>query len=263
MDALSDAQQQRYARQLGLPEIGEQGQRRLAAARVLVVGAGGLGSPVLLYLAAAGVGVLGIADGDTVDLSNLQRQGLHDTPHVGAAKAVSAGERVKALNPDVNVVRFTQRITADNAAAVLRDYDLAVDCTDNFPIRYLLNDVCVAAGKPLVHGSVFEYEGQASTFVPGAGPCYRCLFPQAPPDEGGGASGAPIFAPAPGVVGAIQAAEALKLVLGAGDTLAGRLLLIDTLRMRFRELAVQRNPACATCGDHPGVIRLNPDPGAV
>jgi molybdopterin/thiamine biosynthesis adenylyltransferase len=259
MAELTGEQRKRYARQLGLPEVGEAGQRKLAAARVLVVGAGGLGSPVILYLAAAGVGALGICDGDSVDVSNLQRQILHDTQHIGASKTASAAERAKALNPDVNVVRFSQRITADNVSAVARDYDMVVDCTDNFPIRYLLNDICIAQSKPLVHGSVFEFEGQASTFIPGQGPCYRCLFPQAPPDELCGGPGPMIFPPAPGVIGVIQAAEVLKLILGAGDTLAGRLLLVDTLKMRFKELNVKRDPACVSCGENPGVKRLNHD----
>lgn len=258
MAELTADQRRRYARQIGITEIGEAGQEKLAAARVLVAGAGGLGSPVILYLAAAGVGALGVADSDAVDISNLQRQIIHDTQHVGAHKTASAAERVAALNPEVEVVRFAQRITADNAAALVRDYDIVVDCTDNFPVRYLLNDACVALGKPLVHGSVFEFEGQASTFVPGQGPCYRCLFPEAPPADLDGGAGPMIFPPAPGVIGVIQAAETLKLIIGTGQTLAGKLLIVDLLKMRFKELNVERDPACVACGSNPGVARLSP-----
>ena len=256
MAELNGEQRRRYGRQIDLPGVVEAGQRKLAAARVLVVGAGGLGSPVIYYLAAAGVGTLGIADSDNVDLSNLQRQILHDTAGVGTHKTASAAARVMALNPDVNVIRFAQRITADNVSAVARDYDLAVDCTDNFPIRYLLNDACVALGMPMVHGSVFEFEGQASTFIPGQGPCYRCLFSEAPPEELSGGPGPMIFGPSPGLIGLIQAAETLKIILETGDTLAGRLLLVDLLKMRFKELAVKRDPACPACGHSPGVERF-------
>ena len=259
MDGLNPEQQRRYGRQLGLPEIGEAGQRRLLDARVLIVGAGGLGSPVILYLAAAGVGCLGVADGDDVDLSNLQRQVLHDTPGVGHAKASSAGERVKALNPDVTVIRFAQRMDAGNVQAAVRGHDVVVDCTDNFHTRYLLNDACVIERRPLVHGSVFEYEGQASTFTPGDGPCYRCLFPAPPPPDLSGGNGPMVLGPVPGLIGMIQAAEVVKLILGVGVTLSGRLLLYDALRMRFHELELKRDPACPACGDEPQILNIDPD----
>jgi sulfur-carrier protein adenylyltransferase/sulfurtransferase len=255
MDTLTRAHQERYARQLGLPDFGEEGQRRLAAGRVLVVGAGGLGSPVIYYLAGAGVGTLGVADGDTVQLSNLPRQILHDTPGVGRPKSTSAAERVSALNPDVTVVRFAQRLTPGNVDAAVRAFDVVVDCTDNFHTRYLLNDACVLAGKPMAHGAVYAFEGQASTFIPGQGPCYRCLFPEPPAEQ----DSPPVFGPAPGLIGIIQAAETLKLLLGIGVSLMGRLLLCDTLKMRFKELTVRRSAECPVCGDAPRITSIDPD----
>lgn len=240
----------RYSRHLVLPEVGEEGQRRLKAARVLLVGTGGLGSPLGLYLAAAGVGTLGLIDFDVVDVSNLQRQVIHGTRDVGRPKIASARDRLLDVNPHVQVITHEVRLTSENALDLVRDYDLVVDGTDNFPTRYLVNDACVLAGKPNVYGSIFRFEGQASVFgLPGQ-PCYRCLYPEPPPPglvpscaEGG------VLGVLPGVVGTIQATEAIKLILGAPDTLAGRLLLFDAWSMRFRELKLRRDPSCPVCGD--------------
>lgn len=240
----------RYSRHLVLPEVGEEGQRRLKAARVLLVGTGGLGSPLGLYLAAAGVGTLGLVDFDVVDASNLQRQIIHGTRDVGRPKIASARDRLLDVNPHVNVLAHEVRLTSENALDLVRDYDLVVDGTDNFPTRYLVNDACVLTGKPNVYGSIFRFEGQASVFgLPGQ-PCYRCLYPEPPPPglvpscaEGG------VLGVLPGVIGTIQATEAIKLILGAPDTLAGRLLLFDAWGMRFRELRLRRDPACPVCGD--------------
>jgi molybdopterin/thiamine biosynthesis adenylyltransferase/rhodanese-related sulfurtransferase len=247
----------RYARHLILDGVGPAGQRRLRESRVLVVGAGGLGSPVALYLAAAGVGTLGIADFDVVDLTNLQRQVIHGTADVGRPKLESARDRIRELNPHVAVEPHPARLTSANALEVVRAYDVVVDGTDNFPTRYLLNDACVLAGKPNVYGSILRWEGQASVFWAGHGPCYRCLFAEPPPPgmvpncaEGG------VLGVLPGIVGSIQAAEALKLLLGAGEPLVGRLLLFDALRMKFREMRLRRDPACPACGDHPSITEL-------
>ncbi|HEX5724531.1 MAG TPA: molybdopterin-synthase adenylyltransferase MoeB [Longimicrobiaceae bacterium] len=247
----------RYARHLILPEVGPDGQRRLKAGRVLVVGAGGLGSPVALYLAAAGVGTLGVADFDSVDATNLQRQIIHSTSGVGRSKLDSARERIGEINPGVAVEPHPVRLTSANALDIVREYDVVVDGTDNFPTRYLLNDACVLTGRPNVYGSILRWEGQASVFHAPHGPCYRCLFPEPPPPhlvpncaEGG------VMGVLPGVVGCIQATEALKLLLGAGETLLGRLLLFDALRMRFREMRLRRDPACPVCGESPTVREL-------
>lgn len=242
----------RYARHLALPGVGREGQERLKEARVLCVGAGGLGSPVALYLAAAGVGTLGVLDADQVDLTNLQRQILHGTPDLGRAKVESAAERLRAINPHVRVVRHPVRLTSDNALDILPEYDVVVDGTDNFPTRYLVNDACVLLGKPNVYGSVFRWEGQVSVFATPGGPCYRCLFREPPPPglvldcaEGG------VMGVLPGIIGSLQALETLKLILGAGSTLAGRLLIFDALELNWREVALRRNPDCPVCGDHP------------
>ena len=239
----------RYGRHLVLPNVGPQGQRTLKAARVLLVGAGGLGSPVALYLAAAGVGTLGLIDFDVVDLSNLQRQVLHGTSDVGRSKLESARERIHDVNPHVAVDTYELRLTAANALDILRDYDIIVDGTDNFATRYLTNDACVLLGKPNVYGSIFRFEGQASVFATGRGPCYRCLYPEPPPPgavpscaEGG------VLGVLPGIVGTIQATEVLKLVLGIGEPLIGRLLLIDALASRFRAVTLERDPSCPACG---------------
>ncbi|MBI5496296.1 MAG: molybdopterin-synthase adenylyltransferase MoeB [Deltaproteobacteria bacterium] len=246
---LSREDRARYARHLSLPEVGEEGQRKLLAARVLVVGAGGLGSPCLYYLAAAGVGTLGVVDDDAVDVSNLQRQILHRTADAGTPKVDSAARALTALNPGLRVDKHAIRLTADNAVDLLRGYDVVVDGTDNFPTRYLLNDASVILRKPVVHGSVFRFEGQVSVFFPGAGPCYRCLYPAPPPAdlapscvEGG------VLGVLPGVVGTLQATETLKLLLGRGTPLIGRLLQFDALALRFRETRLRADPACPACG---------------
>lgn len=240
---------QRYGRHLVLPNVGVEGQRRLKAGRVLLVGAGGLGSPVALYLAAAGVGTLGLVDFDVVDLSNLQRQVLHGTSDVGRSKLDSARDRIHDVNPHVAVDTHEMRLTSANALDILGEYDVVVDGTDNFATRYLTNDACVLLGKPNVYGSIFRFEGQASVFATETGPCYRCLYPDPPPPglvpscaEGG------VLGVLPGIVGTIQATEALKLLLGIGDPLAGRLLLIEALGSRFRTVQLPRDPACPACG---------------
>ena len=246
---LTPAQRARYSRHLLLPEVGEAGQQALLRARVLCIGAGGLGSPAALYLAAAGVGTLGIIDDDVVDASNLQRQVIHATDRVGQPKVDSAARTIGALNPDVTVVGHKARLTSDNALAILADYDVVVDGADNFATRYLLNDVALRLGKPVVHASVFRFEGQLTVF-PGAGaPCYRCLYPEPPPPGAAPACGeAGVLGVLPGVMGVLQATEAIKLVLGQ-PTLAGRLLVYDALRARFRELTLRGDPGCPTCGE--------------
>src|SRR5690348_7887357 len=247
----------RYSRHLILPEVGMEGQRRLKAARVLCVGTGGLGSPLAFYLAAAGVGTLGLVDFDVVDASNLQRQIIHSTKDIGRKKLDSAEEKLLALNPALNVVKHETLLSSANALDILKDYDIVADGTDNFPTRYLVNDACVLLGKPNVYGSIFRFEGQASVFATEQGPCYRCLYPEPPPPglvpscaEGG------VLGILPGLVGMIQATEVIKLILGKGESLAGRLLLVDALNMRFRELKLRRNPECPVCGDHPTVTKL-------
>ena len=250
--------QRRYARHLILPEVGVEGQRNIRAGRVLCLGAGGLGSPVALYLAAAGVGTLGLVDDDEVELSNLPRQLLHGTEDVGRPKTESARDALRRLNPEVEVVPHRVRFTSANARGIVAAYDLVIDGTDNLPTRYLANDACVLLRKPYVYGAVYRFEGQASVFAPHLdAPCYRCLFPEPPPPgtvpgcaEGG------VLGVLPGIIGCIQATEALKLLLGRGTTLMGRLLLCDALSMRFRELKVRRDPACPVCGQHPTITRL-------
>jgi adenylyltransferase/sulfurtransferase len=247
----------RYSRHLILPEVGMEGQRKLKAARVLCVGTGGLGSPLALYLAAAGIGTLGLVDFDIVDASNLQRQIIHSTKDIGRKKLDSAEEKLLALNPALNVVKHDTMLSSANALDILKDYDIVADGTDNFPTRYLVNDACVLLGKPNVYGSIFRFEGQASVFATAQGPCYRCLYPEPPPPglvpscaEGG------VLGILPGLVGVIQATEAIKLILGKGESLAGRLLLVDALNMRFRELKLRKNPECPVCGANPTVTEL-------
>jgi adenylyltransferase/sulfurtransferase len=254
---LSNQEIRRYSRHLIMPEVGMEGQRKLKAARVLCVGAGGLGSPVGMYLAAAGVGTIGIVDFDVVDFSNLQRQILHSTLDVGRPKLDSARERLNAINPEVKIVTHEAALDSSNALEILRDYDVIVDGTDNFPTRYLVNDACVLLGKPNVYGSIFRFEGQASIFATKDGPCYRCLYPEPPPPglvpscaEGG------VLGVLPGIIGTIQAMETIKLVAGLGDPLIGRFLIFDALRMRFREMKLQKDPECPVCGTHPTVTRL-------
>jgi sulfur-carrier protein adenylyltransferase/sulfurtransferase len=247
---LSDAQRRRYSRHLLIPEVGSDGQARLIEAKVLLVGAGGLGSPAALYLAAAGVGTIGIIDFDTVDLSNLQRQVIHTTDRVGEPKVESARRTIAALNPEVTVVAMEEMLLPDNVERVIAGYDVVVDGTDTFETRYLLNDACVAAGIPVVHASVFRFEGQLSTFVPYEGPCYRCLYPTPPPPElAPGCSVAGVLGVVPGIMGLLQANEVLKLVLGIGTTMAGRLLLFDALETEVTELRLRRDPACPVCSD--------------
>ena len=247
----------RYSRHLILPEVGVEGQRRLKNARVLCVGAGGLGSPATLYLAAAGVGTIGLVDFDAVDVSNLQRQILHGTGDVGRSKLASARARLSALNPHLKIESFETALTSANALEILRDFDVVLDGTDNFATRYLVNDACVILGKPNAYGSIFRFEGQASVFATEQGPCYRCLYPEPPPPglvpscaEGG------VLGVLPGVIGTIQATETIKLILDAPGTLVGRLLLYDAWNMKFRELKLRRDPACPVCGDHPTIREL-------
>jgi adenylyltransferase/sulfurtransferase len=247
--ALDPTELQRYARHLALPELGEEGQRRLKGARVLLVGAGGLGSPAALYLAAAGIGQLGIVDADAVELSNLQRQVVHDSASIGRAKVESAAARVHALNPHVDVRTHDVRLTSRNAMAILADYDVVVDGSDNFQTRYLVNDACVLLQRPNVYGSVLRFEGQASVFAMRDGPCYRCLF-RDPPPPGlvGSCADSGVLGVMPGLIGVVQAAETVKLLAGIGEPLVGRLLLVDGLRMHFRTIDVARDPACPACG---------------
>jgi len=247
----------RYSRHLILPEVGMEGQQKLKAAKVLCVGTGGLGAPLALYLAAAGVGTLGLVDFDTVDASNLQRQIIHSTATVGKLKVDSAEIMLKGLNPYLNVVKHNTMLTSANALDIFKDYDIIADGTDNYQTRYLVNDACVLLGKPNAYGSIFRFEGQASVFAAEDAPCYRCLYPEPPPPglvpscaEGG------VLGILPGLVGVIQATEVIKLILGIGDSLAGRLLLVDALTMKFRTLKLRKNPDCPVCGTHPTVTKL-------
>ncbi|HSI98027.1 MAG TPA: molybdopterin-synthase adenylyltransferase MoeB [Gaiellaceae bacterium] len=252
---LSTEQRSRYSRHLLIPEVGEDGQQRLLDARVLLVGAGGLGSPASLYLGAAGVGTIGIVDADVVDESNLQRQVVHATDRIGEPKVLSAKRTVEALNPDVRVVPFEERLTAENVDRILsQGWDVIVDGADNFPTRYLVNDASIWHGIPVVHGSIFRFEGQVTVFSPGAGPCYRCLFPQPPPPElAPSCAEGGVLGVLPGIIGSIQASEALKLIIDRGDSLVGRLLLFDALGTTFDEVTVPRDPACPVCGDSPTI----------
>jgi len=254
---LSVEQLERYSRHFLLHQLGEKGQRKLLDAKVLLVGAGGLGSPVALYLAAAGIGTLGIVDADVVDLSNLQRQILHSTDRIGVSKAESAKQTINSLNPDVQVRLYNDRLTVDNVMDIFRDYDIIVDGSDNFPTRYLVNDAAVLVGKPVVHGSIFQFEGQASVFKPHEGPCYRCLFPTPPPPGMvPSCSEVGVLGVLPGVIGVIQATETIKLIIGQGEPLVGRLLMYDALAMRFREIRIRRDPDCPLCGAQPTITEL-------
>src|SRR6202048_3269586 len=254
---LSNDEILRYSRHLIMPEVGMEGQQKLKAARVLCIGAGGLGSPLALYLAAAGVGTLGLVDFDVVDYTNLQRQIIHSTADVGRKKLDSAADKLKAINPFLNLKTFDLRLSSENALELFRDFDIIADGTDNFPTRYLVNDACVLTGKPNVYGSIFRFEGQASVFATEEGPCYRCLYPEPPPPglvpscaEGG------VLGILPGLVGVMQATEVIKLILGIGEPLVGRLLLVDALGMNFRTLKLRKNPDCPACGTHPTVTEL-------
>ncbi len=254
---LTKDERERYSRHLIMPEVGVEGQKKLKAGKVLVVGAGGLGSPLALYLAAAGVGRIGLVDFDVVDFTNLQRQVVFGTENVGQSKLDAAKDRIQSLNPNVEVTSHTEPLTSQNALDVVSQYDVVVDGTDNFPTRYLVNDACVLTGKPNVYGSIFRFDGQASVFHYADGPCYRCLYPDPPPPglvpscaEGG------VLGILPGIVGVIQATETIKILLGSGETLSGRLLLFDALRMTFRPMKIRRNPECPVCGDNPTVTEL-------
>src|ERR1700727_813942 len=257
LPSLNNDEIARYSRHLILPEVGMEGQQKLKAAKVLCVGTGGLGSPLAFYLAAAGIGTLGLVDFDVVDASNLQRQIIHSTKDIGRKKLDSAAEKLTALNPFLNVVKHETMLSSANALGILKDYDVVADGTDNFPTRYLVNDACVLTGKPNVYGSIFRFEGQASVFGAKDGPCYRCLYPEPPPPglvpscaEGG------VLGILPGLVGLIQATEVIKLILGGGQPLIGRLLLVDALGMKFRELKLRKNPDCVVCGTNPTVTKL-------
>jgi adenylyltransferase/sulfurtransferase len=254
---LSNDEVARYSRHLILPEVGMEGQQKLKAAKVLCVGTGGLGSPLAFYLAAAGIGTLGLVDFDVVDSSNLQRQIIHSTKDVGRSKIDSATEKLEALNPFLNVVKHETMLTSKNALEIISQYDIVADGTDNFPTRYLVNDACVLTGKPNAYGSIFRFEGQASVFATKEGPCYRCLYPEPPPPglvpscaEGG------VLGILPGLVGVVQATEVIKLILGKGEPLIGRLLLVNALDMKFRELKLRKNPECPVCGTNPTVTKL-------
>jgi molybdopterin/thiamine biosynthesis adenylyltransferase/rhodanese-related sulfurtransferase len=253
--SLSADARRRYSRHLLIPEVGEEGQLRLLDAKVLLIGAGGLGSPAALYLAAAGVGTLGIVDADVVDETNLQRQILHDVSRLGTPKVASAADRLRGLNPDVQVRAFEERLTSENIDRVLGEgWDVIVDGADNFPTRYLVNDAAVWHDIPVVHGSIFRFEGQITVFKPGDGPCYRCLFPQPPPPElAPSCAEGGVLGVLPGIIGSLQTNEAIKLVLGIGEPLVGRLLLFDALTTTFTEVALRRDPACPVCGDEPSI----------
>jgi sulfur-carrier protein adenylyltransferase/sulfurtransferase len=254
---LTNDEVKRYSRHLIMPEVGVDGQRRLKAGSVLCIGAGGLGSPAAMYLAAAGVGRIGVVDFDVVDFSNLQRQIIHGTPDVGRSKLASARDRLHAINPHVEIEGYETAVSSENALKLFEPYDVILDGTDNFPTRYLTNDACVLLGKPNAYGSIFRFEGQASVFATKEGPCYRCLYPEPPPPglvpscaEGG------VLGVLPGVIGVIQATEAIKLITGIGEPLIGRFLIYDALRMRFRELKLRKDPDCPVCGTHPTVTKL-------
>lgn len=254
---LSNEEILRFSRHLILPEVGMEGQRRLKGAKVAMIGTGGLGAPLGLYLAAAGIGKIGIVDFDTVDVTNLQRQVIHGTADVGRPKIDSAADRMMDINPYLTIEKYETALTSQNALEILKDYDVVVDGTDNFPTRYLVNDACVILGKPNAYGSIFRFEGQATVFHHEDGPCYRCLYPEPPPPglvpscaEGG------VLGILPAVIGSIQATETVKLILGKGETLSGRLMLYDALNMKFRELKLRRNPECPVCGDNPTVTEL-------
>ena len=260
---LTDAQRDRYSRHILLPEVGEAGQAKLLQSKVLLLGAGGLGSPALMYLAAAGVGTLGIVDADVVDASNLQRQIVHATSRVGTPKVESAAKAIAELNPDVKVVAYRERLTSANVDRIFADYEVVVDGTDNFPTRYLVNDASVFLGKPVVHGSIFRFDGQVTTFIPekaakkygmAPGPCYRCLYPEPPPPHlAPSCQEAGVLGILCGIVGTLQATDAIKILLGKGTTLAGRLLTYDSLKMKFRELKLRRSPECPVCGPAPTI----------
>lgn len=254
----TEEQINRYSRHILLKEVGGKGQQKLLDGKVLVIGTGGLGSPIALYLTAAGVGTIGLADADEVDLSNLQRQVIHFTPDVGKPKVLSAKEKMEAMNPDVTVRTHQTWVTAENIAGIIREYDFVIDATDNFAAKFLINDACVLAGKPFSHGGILQFDGQTMTAVPGESACYRCIFPEPPPKEViPTCSQAGVIGVLPGVMGTLQATEAIKFLLGAGELLTDRLLTYDALRMRFREVPLRRNPKCPLCGENPTITELH------
>jgi molybdopterin/thiamine biosynthesis adenylyltransferase len=262
--SLSEEQIARYSRHILLKEVGDKGQRKLLDGRVLLIGTGGLGSPIALYLAAAGVGTIGIADADTVDISNLQRQVIHATSDLGRPKVASAKEKMEAINPDVKVIPYQGWVRAENIAAMVADYDFVIDGTDNFAAKFLINDACVLAGKPFSHGGILQFDGQTMTVQPGESPCYRCIFPEPPPkDLILPCSRAGVIGVLPGVIGTLQATEAIKFLLGEGELLTGRLLTYNALRMRFREVPFKRNPDCPICGAHPTITELRDEVDAL
>ncbi|MEI6208505.1 MAG: molybdopterin-synthase adenylyltransferase MoeB [Desulfuromonadales bacterium] len=254
---LTESQIERYSRHIILKEVGGKGQQKLLDGRVLIIGAGGLGAPVALYLAAAGVGTIGIADADDVDLSNLQRQVIHFTADIGKPKVESAREKIEAINPDVKVITYREWVTAANISGIIADYDFIIDGTDNFAAKFLINDACVLVKKPYSHGGILQFVGQTMTVLPGESPCYRCLFPAPPPKDAiPTCSQAGVIGVLPGVLGSIQATEAIKFLLGKGRLLAGRILMYDALDMKFRDVEIKRNSACPICGEHPTITEL-------
>jgi molybdopterin/thiamine biosynthesis adenylyltransferase len=254
---LTESQIERYSRHIILKEVGGKGQQKLFDGRVLIIGAGGLGAPIALYLAAAGVGTIGIADADDVDLSNLQRQVIHFTPDIGKPKVESAREKMEAINPDVKVITYKEWISAANINRIIADYDFVIDGTDNFAAKFLINDACVMAGKPYSHGGILQFVGQTITVLPGQTTCFRCVFPQPPPKDAiPTCSQAGVIGVLPGVIGTIQATEAVKFLLGKGKLLAGRILMYDALGMTFRDVEIKRNPNCPVCGEHPTITEL-------
>jgi molybdopterin/thiamine biosynthesis adenylyltransferase len=254
---LTETQIERYSRHIILKEVGGKGQKKLLDGRVLIIGAGGLGSPIALYLAAAGVGTIGIADADDVDLSNLQRQVIHFTPDVGKPKVESAREKMEAINPDVRVRTYKEWVSAANIGSIIADYDFVIDGTDNFAAKFLINDACVLAGKPYSHGGILQFVGQTITILPDQSTCYRCIFPEPPPKDAiPTCSQAGVIGVLPGVIGSIQATEAIKFLLGKGELLTGRILMYDALGMKFRDVEIKRNPACPVCGEHPTITEV-------
>ena len=255
---LTEDQIQRYSRHIILKEVGGKGQLKLLNGKVLIIGAGGLGAPIALYLAAAGVGTIGIADADVVDVTNLQRQVIHFTPDVGKPKVLSAAEKMRAINPDVTVNTYEEWVSAANIAGIIADYDFVIDGTDNFAAKFLINDACVLGGKPYSHGGILQFDGQTITVQPRQSACYRCIFPQPPPKDAiPTCSQAGVIGVLPGVLGTIQATEAIKFLLGKGELLSGRLLTYNALRMRFREIPIKRNSGCAVCGDRPTITEVH------
>ena len=256
-EMLTESQIERYSRHIILKEVGGKGQQKLLDGKVLIIGAGGLGAPVALYMAAAGVGTIGIADADDVDLSNLQRQVIHFTADIGKPKVESAREKIEAINPDVKVITYKEWVTAGNISAIIADYDFIIDGTDNFAAKFLINDACVLAKKPYSHGGILQFVGQTITVLPGESPCYRCLFPAPPPKDAiPTCSQAGVIGVLPGVIGSIQATEAIKFLLGKGKLLAGRILMYDALDMKFRDVEIKRNSGCPICGENPAITEL-------